>query len=362
MMVEELKGALEEFKGEVIETVKIVTKEEVKRILEEEKIGKIEKAPEYSEGEKKDIAQFFKALVSKDFVALKALSEGVDTAGGYLVPEEFKAQVLDIAKDVGYVRKYGTVLTLNKDTMNIPKLSSKPSVSWVSEGGQISEGEPTFEQVQLVVKKAGIIVPVTTELFEDSDTDIVKLLAKIFAEAFAEGEDTQGFAGDGTVFTGVLNASDVNTVTMDTGKTSFADITADDLINLISAVPSKVAGKGYFVMHRSVLAKIKTLKDGNGSYLFNPTDKTIWGYPVITIDVMPSMADSAADKAFIIFGDLSYLYLGDRKKMSVALADQATVGSNNLFEKDMIAVKATERVAITVAMPEAFAVLKTAAS
>ena len=51
-----------------------------------------------------------------------------------------------------------------------------------------------------------------------------------------------------------------------------------------------------------------------------------------------------------------------RTLCGVALADQATVGTNNLFEKDMIAIKATERVAITVAMPEAFAVLKTAAS
>ena len=362
MMIEELKGVLEEFKNEVVETVKTITKEEVKRMLEEERLGKVEKAPEYSAGEKKDIAAFFKALVSRDFVTLKALSEGVDSAGGYLVPEEFKAQVLDIAKDVGYVRKYGTVIPMKRDILNIPKISGKPSVNWISEGGQIATGEPTIGQVQLTTKKAGLIVPVTTELFEDADVDIINLLSRIFAEALAEAEDTQGFTGDGTVFTGVLNASGVNVVTMPTGKTSFNDVTADDLINLISAVPTRIAGKSYFVMHRSVLAKIKTLKDGNGSYLFNPTDKTIWGYPVITTDVMPSITDSAADRAFIVFGDLSYIYLGDRKVMSVSLADQATVGSDNLFEKDMIALRVTERVAIAVAMPEAFAVLKTAAS
>jgi len=301
-------------------------------------------------------------LVARDYVALKALSEGTDSAGGYLVPEEFSAKVLDIASDVGYARRLGTVISMARDVLNIPKLGSKPAVSWVSEGGQVATGEPTFGQVQLVAKKAGLIVPVTAELFEDTAVDISALLSRIFAEALASAEDEQAFVGDGTVFTGILNVSGVNTVTLPSSKTAFSDITADDLINLISAVPATVAPKSAFFMHRSVLAKIKTLTDGNGAYLFDPRDKTIWGYPVYLIESLPAMADSAADKAFIIFGDPTWLYLGDRKQMSVALADQATVGSTKLFEQDMVAIRVVERVAIAIAMPNAFAVLKTAAS
>ena len=359
---EVVKNALEEFKGEMLETVKTFTKNEIKRMLEEMKIGKVDVAPDLSAGEKKDLKAFFKAVIERDVTVAKALSEGTDSAGGYLVPEEFLAKVLDIAKDVGYIRKLGTVVTMKRDTLNIPVLSAKPSVSWVGEAGTINPAQPTFGQAALVAKKAGIIVPITSELLEDSGVDLINLLAKIFAEAFAEGEDDQAFTGDGTVFTGVLSDTNVNTVTMTSGKTSFSDVTADDLINLVAAVPSRAAMNGRFVMHRTILAKIKTLKDGNGTYLFDPKDRTIWGYPVITSDVMPSLSETAADTPFIIFGDLSYIYLGDRKQMSVALADQATIGSDNLFEKDMIAVRAIERIAINVAMPNAFAVLKTAAS
>jgi len=354
----EIKEALKEFfETDGIAIIKKITEEEIKRFAQETL-----NVPDYNGKEKKDINLFFRALVDRDFVALKALSEGVDSAGGYFVPEEFKATVLDIAKDVGYLRKYGTALTMSSDTLNIPKLTSKPNVSWIAEGQQIPSGQPTIGQVQLVAKKAGLIVPITRELFMDSKVDLQSLLAKIIAESLAEAEDNQGFAGDGTVFTGVLNDENVNVVSMPSTKTGFSDITADDLINLISAVPSTVSKKGAFVMHRSVLAQIKTLKDGNGSYLFNPIDKTIWGYPVLTSDVMPAMTASAADTKFIIFGDLSYLYLGDREQMSVALADQATVGETNLFENNMLAIRVLERVGITIAMPNAFAVLKTAAS
>lgn len=354
----EVKEALKDFfetDGKAI--IKKITEEEIKRFAQETL-----NVPDYNGKEKKDINLFFRALVDRDFVALKALSEGVDSAGGYFVPEEFMATVLDIAKDVGYLRKYGTTIRMGAEVLNIPKLTAKPNVSWVGEQQQIPSGQPTIGQVQLTAKKAGLIVPITRELFMDSKVDLQSLLAKIIAESLAEAEDDQGFAGDGTIFTGVLNDNEVNVVSMPSSKTGFSDITADDLINLISAVPSTVSKKGAFVMHRSVLAQIKTLKDGNGSYLFNPVDKTIWGYPVYTSDVMPAMSASAADKKFIIFGDLSYLYLGDREQMSVAVADQATVGTDNLFEKNMLAIRVIERVAIVVAMPNAFAVLKTAAS
>ena len=359
---EMLKEALGEFKNEIIDEVKTYTREEVKKMIQEQKIGKVDAAPELDAETKKDVREFFKALVGRDYVALKALSEGTDSAGGYLVPEEFSAKVIDIAGQYGYVRRFGTVVPMRRDTLTIPKFSSKPAVQWVGEGGTIPAGQPSFDQVQLTAKKAALIVPVTTELFEDSGVDVANLLSKLFGEAVAKAEDEQGFTGNGTVFTGILHADGVNTVTMDAGETSFSDVSADDLINLIAAVPSSAADKGMFVMHRTILAKVKTLKDGNGSYLFDPKDRTIWGYPVITSDVMPALGDSAADTPFIIFGDLSYLYLGDRKKISVALADQATVGSDNLFEKDMLALRVIERVAIAVAMPEAFAILKTAAS
>jgi len=356
----EVRTALKEFfENEGAAIIKKITQKELERVIKEAADVKV---PEYTSDVKKDANEFFRALIDRDSVALKALSEGVDSAGGYFVPEEFLATVLDIAKDVGYVRKYGTVIKMSSDTLNIPKLASKPSAVWVSEGQAISTGQPVIGQVKLVAKETGLIVPVTRQLIMDSKVDVQQLIAKIIAEAIAEAEDTQGFTGDGTVFTGVLNDTNVNVVTMPETKIGFSDITADDLINLISAVPSKVADKGAFVMHRSILATIKTLKDGNGAYLFNPVDKTIWGYPVYTSDVMPALADSAADTKFIIFGDLSYLYLGDREQISVAVADQATVGGTNLYEANMLAIRVIERVGLAVAMPSAFAVLKTAAA
>jgi len=97
-----------------------ISKEELKDVLGSFKEEK-QMLP-LSKGEQKDIATFFKALIQRDFITVKALSEGTDNAGGYLVPEEFRAGVLDIMNDVGYTRKYGTVIRMNRDVLNIPNL------------------------------------------------------------------------------------------------------------------------------------------------------------------------------------------------------------------------------------------------
>lgn len=368
---EVLKETLGNFKQELLnevnntveEKLKVVTPEMVKKVLHEMQLGNVKEVPGMSKDVKKNVHELFKAVFLKDYAVAKALSEGVDSAGGYLVPEEFLAKVIDlVTEEYGIVRPRATTYTMTRDTLNIPTISSKPSFTWVTEGNAISSGQPQFGQLTLTAVKAGLIIPVTLELFEDSAINLTDLIANIFANALGEAEDTQALTGTGSPFTGVFGNANVNTVTLAATKTAFTDVTADDLINLMYAVPSKYAKNGVFILNRSILPIIKKLKDNNGAYIFDPKDKTLFGYPVLESDAMPEAAASAANTPFIIFGDLKEIALGMRKEMSITLADQATVGADNLFEKDMVAFKATIRHAIAVQQPKAFAVLKTAAA
>jgi HK97 family phage major capsid protein len=234
-------------------------------------------------------------------------------------------------------------------------------VSWVSEAGQISEGTPEFGQVALTAKKAGLIIPMTTELFEDSAPDMQNILAKQFAESLAEAEDTQAVAGDGTVFTGILNDSDVHSVSMGEGNTAFTNLSLMDMFTLIAALKRNVAKNGKFFMNQTVWAYVKNMTDTNGNLIFAPTEQTLLGYPVVIMDDMNAYSASAVDTVMMGFGDLRNIYLGDRRQISIALADQATVGTTNLYEKDMLALRVTERVAIAIGLSKALALLKTAA-
>lgn len=201
-------------------------------------------------------------------------------------------------------------------------------------------------------------------------------MVELFAEAIAGEEDKQGLRGSGAPFTGILAVSGVNTVNMDSGETAFSDITSDHLRDLVAGVKTlALAGAGFY-MHRSVWGVVQKLKDASGQYFVTAPNPVmtgdaskgsgvvgyIWGYPVYLSEKMPAVSETAVSTKFVIFGNPKFIYLGDRKQMTIAISEEATIGETNLFESNMSAVRITERIGMEVALPSAFSVLKTAAS
>jgi len=311
----------------------------------------------------KNFIELAKAVWMGDVMQAKQMSESVDADGGYLVPEEFRASIIRLVETFGLARKLGTIIPMSRDELKIPAVVSGVRAYWVGEGQTIPETKPQFGQVNLVAKKLGAIVPVTSELLEDASISIANLLASLFAEAMAEEEDRVAFTGNtsaGDPFSGVLYTSGVNVVTMESGKTNFTDLTADHLLDLTSAVPSSAANKGVFLMNRTVFNVVRKLKDNNGNYIWSPPSAkepgTIWGYPYHLSDVMPGVSESGANKPFVAFGDFRHLYIGDRKQLSLAQSQHVR------FYEDQTVLRAIERVAFAVGIPRAFAVLYTASS
>ena len=336
---------------------------------EAEKMGKGEKT-----------AKFIKAVFHKDMDALramKALSEGSDSAGGFLVPMEFRSEVYRIANDYGLARKLCTRIPMKRDVLNMPTLTTSVSVYWPGEGAAGTESNPVFGRTRLEAKTLVGLTVLSNELLEDADTDIVNMLAEIFAEAMAGEEDNQLFNGTGSPFTGLLVNTSVNVVTMATGQDTFAETLADDLRDLISQIKAiALPGAGYF-MHRATWGSMQKIKQNSSHVvsLSNPIISpasaaginpnllpvgTIWGYPVFLSDQIVST--TAVSTKFIVFGNLKYAWFGDRSQMTLKISDSATVNGNNVFAENESAVRFTERVAIAVGLPTAFAALKTAAS
>lgn len=333
-----------------------------------------EDAPEEGEeaAEEKGLqraASFFKAMANNDKAKIKSLSEGTGSEGGYLVPVEFRAELLRVVETVGLVRRLARVIPMRSDTMTIPSLTTQPTVSWPGECNPGTESDPVFGQVTLDTETAIGLTVVCNELLQDATPDIVNVLAELMGEQLAAAEDLQGLAGSGAPFTGILNDAGVNTVIMSTGNTAFEDIDVTDLADLVDAVSESSAAGAGFVMHRNILNYLRKLQDGAGNYIFNPTAPTpqggvgtIWGYPVFTSDQMPGAAASAISTNFVIFGNMRNLLLGDRQRVEMALSDSAVIAGASTFERFQTAVRFTERIAIAVGVPAAFSVLQTAAS
>lgn len=320
------------------------------------------------------LKKFLGAVIRKDAAAAEqisqraALSEGVDSGGGYLVPEEVQTDVYRIIEQNRLIRQFGTVVTMRSDTRNLTSLTGKITAYWVGEEKAITASKPSFGRPVLYAKKLGGITEMSNELGEDSVVDVYDLVVELFAEAFGEKEDYEGLRGDGTRFTGILNHADAEVVTMGSGDTDFSDIDFDYLGKLIGKLTDSRKAGARFVFHRDMVQHLQALKSSDGQYLWAGATAaagpagTIRGYPWSTSDQMPGDADTAISTKFTIFGNLRWVVLGDRKAITIKVLEEGTVGTDNLGEQDMSALRIIERVGVVVLLGDCFAVLETAAS
>ena len=223
---DELASLLKEVAGSIV-------KEEVDARVKDidsnidQKFAKFSSKEDFSSLDAKEkMAKLVKALYTKDSQTLatfKAMNEGTGSAGGFLVPEEFTAEVYRVVEDYGLVAKMATKFPMGSDTKNIPTVSSSVTGSYPGEATAGSASQPVLAQVQLIAKTWVGLSVMSNELLEDANVSVVNLLVELFAEAIAGELDNQGLTGSGSPFTGILGNTDVNIVTLGAGKDTYIE-------------------------------------------------------------------------------------------------------------------------------------------
>jgi HK97 family phage major capsid protein len=347
--------------------------------------------------------RFFNAVAQNDHQTLRSIMqtyepeyvrtlspqiEGTNSAGGYLVPQEFYADVLFLLNEYGFARKYCAQIQMSTNILNVSTLTGKPSVSWVSEDTTIPASKGTFGRLVLTAQKLAAIYPISNELLMDANVDVYNTILRIFVEVFGQQEDTQVFNGTGSPFTGILNTSGVVTTYLGasstSGKTHYTDITLDDLINLVQSIgPAQQRGASLFV-EQNTLTDLLKKKDANSRYLwdlatsndpningaigFNATNLKFHGYPVVALPngVIINGYDTGTHPStpFAVFGNLQNAgcWMGMRGGMELRISYDATADTVNAFTNDLQLLRLTERIAFGVGQPGYIGVLSTSAS
>ena len=130
----------------------------------------------------------------------RALSEGTNSAGGFLVPDEFAARVIRLVEEYGTYPEAAERVVMARDVMNIPKRASGTTAYFVSEGSSVTESDPSFSQVQLNAQKLAVATRLSQEVLEDSASyvNIADQVVQEFATSLALKVDTSAWTGDGT--------------------------------------------------------------------------------------------------------------------------------------------------------------------
>lgn len=297
------------------------------------------------------------------------LNETTGSEGGYLVPQEWYNQILKFVNESGIVRKNATVIKMSRKELAIPKLDRLPSFSFVTEGSMKPVSNPTFAQVVLSRKDGGFIVIFSKQLIDDESFDIMGFVSRLAAQIISRTEDLAGFKGISGKIDGLFT-NGIGTSILEVNGTSFTNIKYDDIINLISTVPSETHRNSKWYMHRTIYGMLKSMKyDGSQEYIITPDERKsnmLEGYPVVLTDQAFALSEDAPDRAFIAFGDLQYMILGTRNSLSIDYSKDATVDMGggqtiNLWQNGLVGLNFGASFDIKFSFPSALAVAKTVA-
>ena len=293
---------------------------------------------EYREGMLKALRSNFKQVSN-------VLQEGVDADGGYLVPEEYDNRLIDVLDEENIMRKLATKITTSGEhKINIA--ATKPAASWIEEGGALTFGDATFDQILLDAHKLHVAIKVTEELLYDNAFGLENYIITQFGKALANAEEDAFLNGDGVGKPlGLFAANGGGQV----AETLTAALKADDIINLVYALKRPYRKSAAFIINDKNIAAIRKLKDNNGAYIWQPSAQAgepdhLFGYPLHTSAYAPESA--------IAFGDYKYYNIGDRGTRSFKQLVELFAGNG------MIGYVAKERVDGKLILPEAVQILK----
>jgi len=281
----------------------------------------------------------------------KDLEEGTGSAGGFLVPEEYRATLLQKAGEGAIVRPRATIIPMGRRQVNIPAIDYTISGTgktaffggvrayWTEESAVKTETQPAFRKVQLVAHKLAGYTPVEDELIEDAAITLAPLLTTLFGGAVRWHEDYEFLQGDGVAKPlGVTNAG-VTIVVTRQGANTFV---YQDAVNMIAQL--QPGANPIWVMAQSVMPQLFTFQDPNGNYIWvpahgvagaaAPAPGTLLGYPIFFTEKLPALGTTGD----VMLADFSYYLLGDRKALTIAYSTEY------LFPYDETAWRFVQRV------------------
>jgi HK97 family phage major capsid protein len=259
------------------------------------------------------------------------------------VPEGFYAVLQEtmrytgpfLQEQVGY-----TILNTNGgEDIKVPKQTAFSSATATAEAAAFAVSNPTTSFLTLRAHKFGTLVTVSSELIADAGIDIVGFIARQAGNALGNVINDKLANGTGTAEPrGIVTASAQGKV----GGTAVGGaFTTDDLIDLVHSIDggyaNKPSGVG-FQMRRATIGALRKLKDGEGRFIYDPTQGTqalLLGYPIFENPHIPAVNTSAKS---VVFGDMSYYHVRQVGGIEVARSSDA------FFTSDLEAFRVSLRV------------------
>ncbi len=284
-------------------------------------------------------------------IELQAYSETIPDAGGFLVPETLRSEILRVSLETALVRPRARVIPMDSLRVPLPAIDSTTNVGsvyggiivyWTPESGTIALNDATFGRVVLEAKKltGGFVVP--NELLQDSIVSFAAFVNGLLPEAMSFAEDQAFLTGSGVGEPqGVLNSPAVVVVAKEAAQVA-STIVWQNIVNMYARMLPGSLGRAVWVASIDTfpqLAQMALAVGAGGSAIWLNNGQvgppmTILGRPVIFTEKVPMIGCQGQ----INFLDLGYYLVGDRQTMTASSSEHIR------FQTDETMYRIIERV------------------
>lgn len=270
----------------------------------------------------------FTTLVTKGFEHVSAeerkyLRTDVDIEGGYLAPLEMEASILKQITEFSPVRSLVRLRTTSRRGVEIPKRTGIPTAYRVGQGATDTQSQSAYGMETINVERLTVDIPISIEMLSDSAFNMESEISTDAGEAFARTEGVEFISGSGVgEMEGILTNADVGETVSGVANA----ITADSLITISGTLKDGYIGR--YLLNRVSLATIRTLKDGQGQYLWQNglaagLPSTINGDQYVSAIDMPNIS---AGLYPVAYGDFARGYTMVDHTDTTLLRDPFTLG------------------------------------
>jgi HK97 family phage major capsid protein len=261
------------------------------------------------------------------------LNEGIPSEGGFLVPPEYAAQLLDQSLEDEIVRPRAQVFPMKGKTKLIPGVEISSHASslfggvvgyWADEGSSVPQTKPGFRMVELVAKKLMMLSAATNELLQDSAINFEQVLGAMLTKAIGWYLDDSFLSGHGAGQPlGLLNCPSTIEVPAETGQTSNT-IVYENCINMLGRLHPGCYKNAVWIANLTTLPSLATLHMAIGTagvpvkVLQEESGKfTLIGKQVIFTEKTPTLGT----KGDLILADLSQYAIGLREGLRIEMSN-----------------------------------------
>jgi len=278
-----------------------------------------------------------------------AMGENTAGVGGYLVPEDSFAGIIEKRNELSIPRRAGaTILQTSRDVLNIPVEATSQTYFAQSahDMAAVNEDEPTIGNAAATIYPFTKLVKVGEDLLEDSEANLNQFLANSFGRWMAMTENRNALIGTGTTAPQGVTVGGTAALTFDETNS----IAAAEIPELYHKLAGQYRDRAVWTMNDDTLGMLRGLTSSNvftfGAHEIN--EESVMGKRAFTSTYMPKYT-TTKHKA-IVFGDWSLYALVERKGLVIRRLNELYAGNRQ------VGLLATFRHGGVVMQSEAFAI------